>query len=118
MIGETLYTYDENRRVYKNDDGTRRMTPNPAHYWRAHIVTGETRTSWILDDGAYKADKKTLELRGIREFYALARYAYTEAQKADALWRAQHEQEIRDRLRDTDTATLRKIAALLGYDAA
>jgi hypothetical protein len=117
MIGETLYTYDTNRRRYYNADGTKRSDPDPAHYWEAHTVTGETRNSWILDNGRYKVDKKTLELRGIREFYALARYAFTETQKDDAMWHKEHRHDIVRRVEHADTATLRKIAALLDESA-
>ncbi len=113
MIGETLYTYDTNR---LNDDGTKRSNPNLRHYWKAHTVTSETRTSWILGNDEYRVDKKTFELRNIREFCALAPYAFTEQQKVDAGWRELNRRKIIEAVERVDIATLRKIGALLGIE--
>jgi hypothetical protein len=113
MIGETLYTHDTNRRKYV-DDGNGCQVADPSFHWRAHTVTGENKVSWILDNGEYKADKKTLELRGIREFYGLSHRAYTQADMEDALWMSQHYARILDAVRRADVGKLREIAAILG----
>lgn len=110
MIGETLYTYDTNRRVYVGQ-GTRRM-PDPEKYWRGHVVIGENKVSWLLEDG-YKVDKKTLELRGIRNFYGLYKQVYTAATKAEKEWRDKNHRRIVKAVECADTTTLRAIDALL-----
>lgn len=108
-IGDTLYTYDVNRRRYDGGQIDR------SYHWQEHTITGETRICWVLS-GGYKVDKKTLELRGIREFYGLDRYAYTPDQKADREWRTAHMRDIERAVEKADTAMLRKVAALLGLD--
>jgi hypothetical protein len=112
MIGETLYTYDTNRRRYTNESGEKLSSPDPAYHWCAHKVIGENKVSWYLD-GNYKVDKKTLELRGIREFYGLHKTAYTAEQKADKEWRDKNHRRIIKAVESADTALLRRIDALL-----
>lgn len=113
MIGETLYTFDRNRRVYiTNGEGQRVIDTDKM--WRAHTVTGETRDSWILGEPeGYKVNKKTMELR-LREFYGMDRRAYTAAEKEDKVWRDKHARQIIHLVERADITTLRKIAGLLG----
>lgn len=109
QIGDTLYTYDTNRRRYNEGRIDR------SYHWRAHTITGENKVCWLLSDG-YKADKKTLEIRGVREFYGLDHFAYTTDQKIDREWYEAHAHEIRYAVESADIPTLRRIAALLGID--
>lgn len=108
-IGSTLYTYDTNRRVYVGE-GPNRSTDKSKH-WKAHVIIGETRTSWILE-GAPKADKKTLALR-LTNSYGMDSHAYTEAQMQDRRWRDLNYRRIVEAVERADATTLRKIAALL-----
>lgn len=108
MIGEILYIYDWNNHVYR--DGARKREP-----WIALKVIGETRTSWVLEREVRVA-KDTMEIRGSLAAGWKSR-AYTEDAKADAEWRDQHEREILRMVERADTATLRKVAAVVGYSS-
>lgn len=116
MIGETLYIRDDNRRVYENDDGTKRSSPNPRRCWVPYAITGETRDSWTITTFGQvtRVSKKTLRIGGYLATSAgVHGYAATAQQMEDAIWRDEHFAAIRDRLHSADAATLRKIAALL-----
>lgn len=116
MIGETLYIRDSNKRVYVNDDGTKRSSPDPAKQWVAWDVVDETRDSWVLGSfrDRIKVNKKTMELRGTYR-PGLGHRAYTAEQMADEVWREEHGPVIIRLVQNANTATLREIAVLLGY---
>lgn len=105
-IGDALYTRDIKRRVYKDDNGDRSSRPNPRYYWRAHTIIGETRDSWVLDNGArsLKVAKSDLRLRG--ELYGMGAYAYTAEAKADREWLDEHYTRLLDAVRTANVATL------------
>ncbi len=109
QIGDILYTRDTNRRV--RDSNHAFIT---AHYWREHIIIGETRDSWILQDGArtLKAAKNDLRLR-LRELYGMDSHAYTPETKADREWLDTNRMRLVDMVRVADVATLRRVAAVL-----
>jgi hypothetical protein len=112
MIGETVYLFDGNQRVYKNDDGTPSSTPNPRRYWRATEIVNQTRDSWVLKYEGMKVDKKTMRLR-LRDYFALDPRVYTQAQMEDKLWSDMHRGEILRLVQDADVTTLRRVAAAL-----
>lgn len=48
-IGDSVWRFDLNSRVYTDDKGQKTSGPYWPAYWTEHIITGETRVSWILD---------------------------------------------------------------------
>lgn len=108
QIGDTLYTYNENRRRYGEG-----RTIDRSYHWEEHTITGENRRSWLLSNGL-KADKETLEIRGVRDLFGLDPCVYTPEQKADREWRDKYALRIRQAVEQADIPMLRKIAALLG----
>lgn len=108
MIGTRLYIRDANRRIRNATGGI-----DERARWVGYRVMSETRDSWVLDNGV-KVNRKTLELRGAYR-PGLDNRAYTEAGMADWLWREEHARNILRLVERADTATLRKIAELLGY---
>jgi hypothetical protein len=115
QIGDTLYTRDGNRRLYQNDDGTPSRSTNERYKWQARKIIRETRDSWILEHDLLKVNKKTLELR-TNGRPGLDRYAYTEQGMEDRIWREMNAHAVYRAVQDADTATLRKVAALVGID--
>lgn len=92
-IGDTLYIYQYGRT------------------WAEYTIVGETRASWILP-GNLKVDKKAMRLRGNP-----APRVFTVAEKQEEQWCADHKRGIIRMIEyHADTATLRKIAAILGYE--
>jgi hypothetical protein len=110
MIGETLYIYDQNRVVRGPD----RVIDFARSHWRAYKVEGETRTSWLLQDGV-KVEKETLQIRG-KVSPGWSPRAYTEQQKSERVWLQTHQRHILRLVERADCATLRQIAALVGYE--
>ena len=55
-IGDTVWYFDENHRVYECDEtGRSRGGPIWREHWRPAEVIGETRVSWIVGtDGRFK----------------------------------------------------------------
>jgi len=93
-----------------------------ASRWREHEIVGETRMSWIMRGvGAFsdrfdkKLSKKSLALAGRRIRWSLDGIA---AEYAEALWAQKNRFRIHDAVLRIDVPTLRKVAALIGYEAA
>jgi len=91
-VGDTLYIYKFGRQ------------------WDSHLITGENKASWILI-GGLKVDKATMRLRGNP-----APQVFTAEQKQEEEWRMGSIPGIIRLVERADTATLRQIAALLGYE--
>ena len=95
MIGETLYLYNENNRVYKDDEGNSTRHTNPRFKWEAYEVVSETRNSWIIvmrGGKEIRVNKKTFEIAYIAPGYK--QMAYTEEMKQAALWLEQNHADI------------------------
>jgi len=92
---------------------------NYASGWSEHEIAGETRVSWIVRAvgsqwDAFKIAKKTLTSK-VRIRWSLDGIA---AEYADAQWRQQNVSRIERAIWSVDVPTLRKVAALIGYEAA
>ena len=57
MVGESVWVFDINRRVYI-DDGNRLSNPIWLQHWRECKIVGETSRSWILNYLNRKVPKK------------------------------------------------------------
>ena len=102
-IGDTVYVFDVNRRVYPKDASLGR-SPIYREHFRPIRIASETRVSWVLDDGR-RVNKKTLG--GI----------FSPAQIDDACYvQANRYEIIRTIERCRDAALLRQIAALIGWN--
>lgn len=111
QIGDVLYTYDMSRRKY-DEDGR----PDARSNWKAHAIIGETRVSWIIEDG-YKVEKDTLLLRGIKDFRGLRNRAFAEPEMRDKLWVELNHFRIVDAVERTeDIMKLHQVAVLLGVE--
>lgn len=124
-IGDTLWKFDRNHRVYENN-----RSVFAGHFVPAKVV-GETKKSWIITDRdkprIYVPTTKDLpfgysyvskdELRGPPDRLGAHHY-YTDEGKEHRIWIDAHQANIVRRVQAcTDAAILAEIGAKLGYIA-
>jgi len=110
-IGDTIWRFNENRRVYAPD---KRGGPIYAEDFEPEKIVGETPKCWIVGEGrrADKVNKKTL--RTAVGKYGATLY-FTDAGKEDSIWMNSHRYKIVRLVEKADAATLRQIADIVGY---
>jgi hypothetical protein len=103
MIGETVYIFDENRRVYhRNEKGNACAAPIYREHFRPDVIVSETSVSWVTRKG-HKIPKKRVRF-------------YTEQGMNDKCWLNDHRYQIISKIQlNDDPEILRKIADLIGY---
>lgn len=107
-IGDTLYYFDGNRRVYPRTKDGRQMHGSPIyaeHYVPVKIV-GETRVSWLLEYG-WKASKRSVA--------GSVGPVLTKEAMEDDVWCSVHRFKIRDLFDRAPAPTVRRVADILGY---
>lgn len=106
-VGDTVWLFDENRRVYAKD---RQGGPIWREHWYPMTISGETSRSWIIGEHAWHSYK--LPKKGKPGF----KIAYSQEEIDRAAWvhdnRYRLSHEI-DRCEDYDT--LKMVAELVGY---
>lgn len=107
-IGDTLYRFDGNRRVYGNGTGA----PIYCEHFEPLKIIGETKVSWILER-EWRANKKTLSSAPARQYGG--RGFFTAGQMEDDIWKHDHAHKIRALLERAPPDQLRKVAEILGY---
>jgi hypothetical protein len=108
-VGDTLFHFDINRRVYdKPLAGTGRIfgTIIYREHFKPLKIIGETRQSWLLEFG-YKAKKGDDPIK--RGGF------YTEVEMEDNIWTHDHRHKVRDLLDRASPTQLREVAEILGY---
>jgi len=105
---KSFWWYDYNYRVYKDDAGNHTSAPNKRLHWRELAVVGETSRSWVLANDVKIPKNKPLP-HGYKASYD---------DVLDWMWRNDHSYKISEAVRKVDVKTLRKIAELIGYEAA
>ena len=106
-IGDTVWVFDQNRRVYERDKNGRSYGgPIWREHWVLRIVVNETSRSWLLSCGT-KVPKKG-EARC---------FVYSEAELDDRCFVNDHAFRIGNDVKYTkDPAKLRAIAEIIGYN--
>lgn len=110
QIGDTLYHFDINRRVYDKpppESGRIFGTLVYAGHFKPLKIIGETSQSWLMEFN-YKAKKKAggpLQRGGF----------YTAEEMADNIWMHEHRHKIRDLIDRASPTHLREVARILGY---
>lgn len=113
-VGDTLYRYDVNRRVYSKPSAGRAWGEIIyAEHFQPLKIIGETSRSWLLEHD-WKASKATLSSPDARKFGG--RGFFTAEQMADDIWIHEHRHKIRDMLDRASPAQLRQIAEIVGYN--
>lgn len=104
QIGDTVYVYNNNRRVYPAGQAGSR--PIYRHHWEPLQITGINRVSYILENGI-KVNKKDPGPSVLLSSQALD----------DRVWRHANQYTIERAVTACDSAdTLRAIAKLLALD--
>lgn len=108
-IGDVLFLFDINRRVYREPGRVGGGGPIYAEHFRPLQIVGETKQSWLLQND-YKASKKDLANPDLRP-----RKYFTTDQRADDIWVNDHGHRIVALLKSATAAQLRQVAAIVGY---
>jgi hypothetical protein len=114
-IGDTLYRFDVNRRVYQKG-GQFSGGPIYREHFEPLKIEGENARSWVLERG-WKVNKKTLRGEAASFSYGGRGFFTAEQMEAD-IWQHDHRHKIRDLFDRCSVAQLREIANLLGYGGA
>lgn len=104
---KSFWWFDYNHRVYQDDDGNRTSTMNERLAWRELAVVDETSRSWVLSNGVKIAKNKPLPLG----------YAASAEEVNRRVWKNRHQIKIAEAVKKLDVDTLKKVAALIGYEA-
>lgn len=107
-IGDTVYEFDGNRRVYKPDASGRNRIVFAKHFI-PHVVVGEGGRSVLVKPVIGRLQKKVG-----RASFGKGKW-FTEAQYANRLWAHQHRHAVIRIVERADVDTLRKIAEMIGY---
>lgn len=101
-VGTVIFQRDENTRIYeRHPDGFGRSIER--YHYVPVLVTGETRVSWVLGNGA-KIKKSE------------PRWVYGLADVEEEIWSRAHRWRIEAALAGASFLQLRQIAAIIGYD--
>ena len=106
MIGETVYRFDRNRRVYLPGDAG----PSYEGHFEPLKIWGETPAFWLcgFEFNPWKVNKRQI-LTGVAGAF------YTASAMEDKIWLNDHAWKIADAVKHADANQLKKIAAIIGY---
>ena len=106
-VGDTLYIFDENHRVYPpTPKGSLYSSGGPIYreHFRPRKIINETKVSWVLEFDNQKVNKKTLA------------GAYTLEGIEEQCWKHDYGYKLLDHIRiHANGKQLREIAALIGW---
>jgi hypothetical protein len=107
-VGDTLWCYDPNNRVYAAGSSA----PTERGYWRPRVITGENKASWLCE-GYLRVVKKTMRTAKVGGFGG---YRVLASQQAvdDEVWLRENRHAIaREVEMLTNHETLKRIHAVL-----
>ena len=115
QIGDTLYRFDGNRRVYRDRTALGGGGPIYREHFEPLKIVGENKVSWILERG-WKVRKS--DLKGeTKSFHYGGRGFFTAEGMATDIWDHDHRHKIVDAIQRQATPTqLRQVAELIGYE--
>jgi hypothetical protein len=106
-VGSTVWKHDPYYRRYEKN----REATTPIERFRPHLITGETKRSWIV--GAawnnVKFPKNCNVWRQRRGFLI------SQQEVDDVIWATEHRYKVSRAVEFADVATLRKVAQLVNY---
>ena len=109
-IGDTIYRFDRNRRVY--DKPGFGGTPIYREHFEPLKIIGENKISWLLERG-WKAKKNTLSSAASMQYGG--RGFFTAEDMGDDIWRHDHLHKLREAIQQASPDQLRSIAKILEY---
>lgn len=108
-VGDELFTFNENHRVYKRDENGKAFGgPIYREHFRPIYVIGETSKSWIIghDKTEYFKTPKS---------NPFSKNLYTKELMEDKILDQSMRYKVVDAVRYSDVETLKKIAAIVGF---
>lgn len=116
-VGDTIYQFDENHRVYPRDDSGRATGGAIyAEFFIPHVIKSETKQSWLSGyRGEDRVNKKTMREAGRSGFHG--HQWFTEEGRAAQIWLHEHRQPIVRALEHANVEQLRRVAEIVGYAA-
>ena len=116
-IGDTVYRFDGNRRVYRDRSASGGGGPIYREHFEPLKIVGENNKSWLVDRG-WKIDKKTGK-GNAASFQFGGRGFFTAEQMEDDIWDHEHRHKIVDAIqREISVGQLKQVAAIIGYSVA
>jgi hypothetical protein len=114
-IGQRVWRYDENRRVYRRDANGRPFgSPIVSEYFREEFVVGIEKRSYLIIGSPKGGYTVSVGFAKAESTY------YDDRGKSDFIWEKEHRYKIVDRVRSnmfTPVETLKAVAKLIGYEA-
>jgi hypothetical protein len=110
-VGDTLFNFDGNRRVYASSNGYGGGPPIYEKHFKAVTIESETTKSWVMSPSGAKVNKKTLESS---MHYADRGYFTKSAMEAD-IWSNEHRHKITREVGNASVDHLKEIARIIGY---
>lgn len=114
-VGDTIYKFDTNRRVYNKADGIGGQVIFREHF-TPHQIMDETKLSWIVgpDYAKLKVNKKTMTTAS---FGGMSGYRfYTDKGKEDRIFENNHRHKICRLVESCSADKLKQIAAIVDYE--
>lgn len=105
-IGDSVWLFDVNRRVYVDEGGNRLSSPIWLHHWRECKIVGETSRSWILDYFNKKVPKKGYNAKTI---------CFSEEELIREAWAHNNRYHITEAIRGLNAEKLKEVASVIGY---
>lgn len=109
-VGDSLFNFDGNRRVYRKGGGG---APIYREHFREEEIISETSMSWIVGPQKVKVNKKTLESS---MKFADGGY-FTKTGMEDDIWSKDHRYKIVREVERVGAEHLRQIARIVGYSS-
>ena len=115
-VGDTLWRFDINRRVYPRDKKGHQTGPIYSEHFESHKIGSETPQSWLITDGygVVKVNKKTMKSSSRNGW---GYHWFTDDDREDAIWLHENKHHIINIIQNADSSLLRTVAAAIGYQA-
>lgn len=114
-IGQRIWSFDENRRRYATDSATGRRAGSPifAAHFEPHTVAGIEARSYLIVRGHPPEGQWNTP---VKVGFDKAERAYRTDDERDAqIWVEDHRWKVVEAVRRADVATLKRVAAVVGY---
>lgn len=111
-IGDTIWSFDINRRVYPEGKGIGR-SPIYSEHFSPHVITGETPKSWIVNE--YGKDRKINKITMLESQGQFSPMPwYTSQGRENRIWVHENRYRIIQTVQNSgDVGKLKRIAAIL-----
>ena len=106
-VGDSVWVFDGNHRVYTDSDGNRTSSPIWLYHWRERKIASETSRSWVLDYYDKKVPKVGHDPRCV---------CFSMAEVLERTWVHDNQYKIESAIRGLSAEKLREVAKVIGYE--